>query len=139
MQHRSLLFHKQSTSARLRFLRLAHGSVLACEPLTGLDTAQVVDAPSQTTVLHGTVVLQGLQQCLGIPAQDLRVEREFRCAVATTEATLPIFLVAIETLDPPFGGAAEVGATFIDLTQARGLPDVELDLLRRAYEQVLGG
>jgi hypothetical protein len=36
------------------------------------------------------------------------------------------------------GAAAAAGAEFIDLTAARGLPRVELELLRLAYEHVLG-
>jgi hypothetical protein len=52
---------------------------------------------------------------------------------------IDILLASITTVDPPFEEAEKSNAQFIDLTQARGLPPVELELLRSAYELILGG
>jgi hypothetical protein len=137
MDHAAILFHKQRTSARLRFLRLAHGGVLA--PACDTTEARVVTRPAQITALHDAAVCRAWQDRLALPAAQLRVEREFRCALQTQGALLPVYLVEVTTIDPPLAAARAIGATFIELTAARGLPQVELELLRRAYELVLGG
>ena len=49
-----------------------------------------------------------------------------------------MLLARFTAIDPPFSAAEQLGGAFIDLTQARGLPPLELDLLRRAYEVILG-
>jgi hypothetical protein len=43
-----------------------------------------------------------------------------------------------QAIDPPLETARAQGNSFIDLTQARGLPPIDLALLRRAYEAILG-
>jgi hypothetical protein len=42
------------------------------------------------------------------------------------------------SIDPPFAAAEAIGGRFIAITEARGLPPVELDLLRKAYEILIG-
>jgi hypothetical protein len=50
-----------------------------------------------------------------------------------------IFLMQFTSIDPPFDCAEKINAQFIDLTEARGLSGVELELLRQAYEYVMTG
>jgi hypothetical protein len=47
-------------------------------------------------------------------------------------------LASFTTIDPPFDAAAAVGGQFIAITEAMGGMPVEMDLLRRAYEVLLG-
>lgn len=137
MEYRAILFHKQSTSARLRFLRFAHDSVCAFAPIPAL--AQAHANQSQNPVLHPAPVLKRLEDELGFESGTLRAEEGFRYSVEVPNEKIQVLLVAIVSMDPPFDQAEKIGAEFIDLTQARGLPGVELDLLRGAYELVLGG
>ena len=72
-------------------------------------------------------------------AGDLEAEGGYRHSVEARGGKIPVILAGITTIDPPFDLADRAGATFIDLTQARGLPQIELELLRHAYELLMGG
>jgi hypothetical protein len=74
-----------------------------------------------------------------LPSGSLKAEGEYHQMVEVPGKKIQIILGEITTVDPPFDEAEKAGASFIDLTQARGLPQVELELLRCAYELVLGG
>jgi hypothetical protein len=137
LPYRSILYHKQATSARTRFLRYANDSVCAFEPLPRL--AQLLDNPAVATLLHPTAVTRRLQQDMGFAAGSLKVEQGYRQFVEVPGSPIQIVLVGIDTLDPPFKLAERLDARFVDLTQARDLPAVELQLLRHAYELILGG
>jgi hypothetical protein len=137
MEYRVILFHKQATSARLRFLRFAYGSVCAFEPIPPL--AQVYAGRQENPTMHPAQVVQKLEQDLGFEPGGLRAEEGYRFVVEVPNAAIQVILVAIDSIDPPFEVAQELDAEFIDLTQARDLPPVELELLRGAYDLVLGG
>lgn len=51
---------------------------------------------------------------------------------------MPVLLAAFTGIDPPFAMAERLRGRFIALTEARQLSEVERNLLRRAYEHVLG-
>jgi len=137
MDYRVILYHKQATSARTRFLRFDNRTVCAFEPLP--MPAQLLEESCDNTVIHPAAVLHAVEQRLGLAAGTLKAEGEYRHCVAIPGGQVQIILAGITTIDPPFVQAAQAGAGFIDLTQARGLPQVELELLRHAYELVLGG
>lgn len=137
MDYRAILYHKQATSARLRFLMFAYSSVCAFEPIPTL--AQVLAGSQENPVLHPAPVVKHLEQELGFGAGTLRAEEGYRFLVEVPERNIQILLIAIDSIDPPIDVAERIGGRFIDLTQARGLPPVELELLRGAYELLLGG
>jgi hypothetical protein len=89
-------------------------------------------------VTHPALVLRDAEIRLGLPSGSLEMESGFRCEVAAGDERTQVFLARFTSIDPPFATAQTSGASFIDLTQARGLPPVELDLLRRSYERILG-
>ena len=136
MNYRVILFHKQATSARTRFLRFAHGSVLAFEPVPQL--AQLCE-PGSNPALHPAAAIRNVEEKMGLPEGCLEAEAEFQHFVEVPGENIAIILAGITTMDPPFEVAERHDATFIDLTQARDLPQVELELLRSAYELLLGG
>ncbi len=138
MDYRIILYHKQATSARTRFLKFAHESVCAFEPIP--MPAQVLEQEAAANMVnHPAAILQDVEQRLALPAGCLKAEAEYRHSVEVPGRTIQILLACITTMDPPFEEAEKAHAQFIDLTQARGLPGVELELLRSAYELVLGG
>ena len=136
---RLVLFHKQSTSARTRFLLLKYGGVCAFDGLPALSRLVEADEePLETLSTHPASVVNGAERDLGLAPGDLESEGEFRARVDSPGGSIEVFLARFTTIDPPFDWAEQYGARFIDLTQARGLPDVELQILRLAYEQILG-
>ena len=137
MDYRVILFHKQATSARLRFLRFGYGSVCAFESIPAL--AQVHAGRQENPTMHPAQVVQRLERGLGFAPGSLHAEEGYRYVVEVPHAAIQVLLVAIDSVDPPFAVAQGIDAEFIDLTQARDLPPVELELLRGAYELVLGG
>lgn len=135
---RLILFHKQSTSARTRFMRHADGSVCAFAPLS--PQAQLVTPGEEagTLISHPAPLVRAAEQRLGLPAGALEPEAAFRCAVRCPAGETEVYLARFTAIDPPFAAAEAAGGAFIDLTQARGLPPLELALLRLAYERILG-
>ncbi|MGF1645018.1 MAG: hypothetical protein ACFCUJ_15375 [Thiotrichales bacterium] len=134
---RLLLAHKQSTSARLRFLRFAHGA-LAFAPLPALASVRDDPSPAPAAVHHPARYLLAAETQLDLPEGSLKLEPEFRASVETPDGDVEIRLAYFTAIDPPFAVAEAHGARFIAITEARGCTPVELALLRRAYETVLG-
>ncbi|HZV55485.1 MAG TPA: hypothetical protein VFF82_11145 [Rhodocyclaceae bacterium] len=110
---RLILFHKQKTSARTRFLRFPD-TVLARGPLTVAE------------------------ERMALPAGSLEVVADFRMDVDTVDGVVPVLLAGFTSIDPPFAAAEAIGGRFVAITEARGLPPVELALLRNAYEVLIG-
>ena len=138
-----ILYHKQSTSARTRFLRLCHGGICAPEALpldASLDDQRGEDgaSPAATLTTHPGMLLRDVERQLDLPRGSLESDLGFRCQVFVAGAPRDVYLAHFTSIDPPLEAAEAVGAAFIDLTQARGLPSAELSLLRQAYEHVLG-
>ncbi len=139
MDTRVILFHKQSTSARTRFLRFDESSsICAFEPLPPSAILRDPGAADDTP-LHPGAAVSAAERQLGLDRGGLEAEAEFTAVAEVGGEPIPVFLVRFTATDPPFELAERYHGTFIDLTQARGLPEVELALLRRAYEVVLGG
>jgi hypothetical protein len=110
---RLILFHKQKTSARTRFLRFAD-TVLACGPLPAAE------------------------ERLALPVGSLEIVDDFQMDVDTADGAVPVLLAGFTSIDPPFAAAEAIGGRFVAITEARGLPAVELELLRQAYEVLIG-
>ena len=140
--YRIIFYHKQNTSARLRFLKFESGSVCAFEPLPALSQLIAEDANNRdedNVVLHPAQLKQNACRQLGLDVEALKVEAEYHARVDSSNGTVQVYLTELTTVDPPFEQAVMINAEFIDLTQARSLSVVELELLRKAYEHVMTG
>jgi hypothetical protein len=137
LEPRLILFHKQRTSARTRFLRFAE-SLLAFAPLPALSAVRDEDAPRPALLPHPAHCLRDAEDTLGLPVGSLRAEAEFYTEVDTPAGPVPVLLAEFTGIDPPFAAAEALGGRFIAITEARGLPPVELELARRAYAVILG-
>ena len=133
---RLLLLHKQATSGRLRFLCLNSG-VLVFSPLPAGSVLRDQDYSSPIRI-HPVAVLRDAEVLLGLPEGALAPEVEFQAWVDTEDGEVPILLAAFTGIDPPFLAAERIEGRFIAITEARQLSEVERELLRRAYEHVLG-
>jgi len=87
---------------------------------------------------HPGMLLRAAEAALGLPRGCIEADGGFRCRVVVDGDHADVHLAHFSDIDPPLGAAAAAGAEFIDLTAARGLPRPELELLRLAYEHVLG-
>ncbi|MEY3219994.1 MAG: hypothetical protein RIT27_1351 [Pseudomonadota bacterium] len=137
---RFILYHKQSTSGRTRFFRFAHGGVCG---FVGLPTlSQVVDVHQEKTlssiITHPAALLSDIQQRLGLLATDLRIDGEYHEYVDAQNMMINIYLAHFTAIDPPFEMAEKQGGRFVELAQSRDLSRPELELLRRAYQLILG-
>lgn len=133
---RLILVHKQSTSGRVRFLCLGSG-VVAFSPLPELSALRDEDY-SPTVQFHPTAVVREAEIHLGLPEGAIEPVAEFSAWVDTPQGDVPVLLAAFAGIDPPFAAAERTNSRFIAITEARQLSEVERNLLRRAYEHVLG-
>lgn len=131
---RLILFHTQATSGRTRFLRFATG-LLAFEGLPAQATLCTAPSPLR---LHPAALLREAEQRLGLAGGGLEAETGFHAELVAAAGPLPVVLARFTAIDPPFAAAATVGAHFVSLTEVRGLPAVEMQLARLAYETILG-
>lgn len=143
---RLVLYHKQQTSARVRFLRQPAGGIcgppgVPADARARLGTcAHGRGGESGAALLtHPAMLLRAAEASLALPRNTLEADTGLLCQLAGDEGfCADVVLGRFTTIDPPFGEAEAVGAKFIDLTQARGLPAAELSLLRLVYEHLLG-
>jgi hypothetical protein len=127
----------------MRFLKLAHGGVCGPEPLPVLsqliDGEVISPGPGCDVLHHPAHLVTQAEQSLGLPTGSLEVEGEFHEQVDVDGGPLDIYLARFTAIDPPLELTRRHDGEFIDLTQARGLPVTELELLRKVYEFALGG
>lgn len=135
---RLIMYHKQATSARTRFLKLDYGGVCGFGALPEEAALAERTVEDGKLVSHPAFLIRDAERRLGLPGGSLEAEGGYRCKVSSPEGATEVFLARFTAIDPPFEEAEAQGAAFIDLTQARGLPQVELALLRLAYEKILG-
>ncbi|AGA89669.1 hypothetical protein Thimo_0833 [Thioflavicoccus mobilis 8321] len=135
---RLIMYHKHPTSARTRFLRLPYGGICGFAALPPQAELDVEPKGVAKVSWHPAAVLHAAEAELGLANGSLEIEPGFRCVVCTGDDTTEILLARFTDIDPPFAMAEALGGNFIDLTQARVLPPIELSLLRHAYELILG-
>jgi hypothetical protein len=132
---RLILAHKQSTSARVRFLSFAHG-ITAFEPLPSFASFDA-ETPAPQVLHHPAVYLRAAELRLGLPEGSLKQEPEFIAIVTAKDELIPVYLVFFTSIDPPFAAVEASGARFIAITEARGFSEVDLGLLRHAYSVLI--
>ena len=133
---RLVILHKQSTSARVRYLAIAN-SVLAFVPLPALASLRPEGYGSELR-FHPVAAIRAAENRLGLKEGELEPVADFSAWVDTPDGDQPILLAACTTIDPPFAAAEAAGGNFIAMTEARRLPLVEREILRRVYEHVIG-
>jgi hypothetical protein len=136
MDTRFLLLHKQGTSGRLRYLSLPAGVALFT-PLPA-DAALRPEDWSPTVQVHPSAPLREAELRLGLAEGAIESVPDFHCWVDTPAGDVAVLLGAFTGIDPPFDAAERLGGRFITIAEARALSAIERDLMRRAYEHVLG-
>ena len=122
-----ILCHKQATSARLRFARFGD-TVIA---------ARLAHADGDALPHPGALIPAAVART-GLSAGDIRLDPEFEAAMLTPGGTVTVRLGELTAIDPPFDTVAEADGRFVGLTEIRGIPDTERDVLRLIYEHMIG-
>ena len=137
---RVILFHKQKTSAKTLFL-LMNGTVCAFDGFPELAQYMEPEEEGQNTTLtvHPASIMRETEKRLEMPEGSLEAEGEFCEYVDTAEGTITVLLARFSHIDPPKEEVAKFDGKFIAITEARRQSDVELLLLRRAYEVIMEG
>ena len=133
---RLILIHKQATSGRVRFFCLSSG-IVAFDPLPPLAALHDEDY-SPKIQFHPTALVREAEIHLGLPEGAIEPVAEFQAWADTPEGDVPVLLAAFTGIDPPFAAAERTRSRFIAITESRQLSEIERNLLRRAYEHVLG-
>jgi hypothetical protein len=137
---RVIMYHKYPTSALTTFLMQDEG---VCLPGRLPKLAQLVDAVTPrhadtgNVVAHPSPLLRYVAEWLAVPQEELELDEEFCEKVDVAGGPLTVYLVRFAGIDPPLDAAERIGGRFILLTEGRGLPPAELDLLRRAYTVIM--
>lgn len=133
---RLVLYHKQSTSGRVRFLTLPTGVILF-EPLP--DLASLREEENFNNIFfHPTPLIHQAEALFKLPSGAIAAENPFRAWVDAPKGNIPIILAAFTTIDPPFEAVKIAEGSFIALTETCSLRAIERDILRLVYEHVLG-
>ena len=110
---------------------------VAFQPLPALAALRHEDY-SPTLQFHPTAIVREAEIHLGLPEGGIEPVADFRAWVDTPAGDVPVLLAAFAGIEPPFAAAERSGGRFIAMTESRQLSELERNLLRRAYEHVLG-
>lgn len=136
IEPRLLLCHKHRTSARLHFLRFAHG-VLGFSPLPA--GMRIVAARAAGTVaIHPAAWVHQAEVTLKLDPHSLVSEPDFHAAARSAQGEIPILLACFTALDLPQACATRLGARWQLITEAKDLPEAEREILRLGYEFLIG-
>lgn len=123
-----IIYHKQATSARTRFLRRDDGCLFTTK------TEQNGDV-----VTHPNSLLLTVGESLNLAPADLTYVSEELGGTDAAGGLQNVYLAELTTIDPPFETAEKTGCHFASILESRDLPPLELDLLGEAYGRIMGG
>jgi hypothetical protein len=130
--NRLIIYHKQSTSARILFFAL-DGSVCHFGGLppesqiveSSIEEDRIVDYPE-------TLIAESQKQ-LELSDNILAIEPNFKAVAKNSDLITNVYLANFTTVDVPREQLAHLEGKFIAITEARRLPAVELELLGLVY------
>jgi len=136
-RNRVILCHFDSYSTALVFARYG-SSILAPSPLP--ESAAPMPAPGDVTEQHDPgAVLDALVEQLGLDPTKLSLDDDFQAWMASDSGAIRIHLVRFTTLDAPPQAIEPSGGVFKPISDMRGLPMTELNLLRQVFNLTMGG
>jgi len=132
-----ILCHFDSYSSALVFARYGTG-VLTPSPLP--ETASVMPEPGDTGEEYGPgTVLNALAAQYGLDPAHLTLEENFQEWISSAVGPIRIHLARFTTLDAPREAIEPHGGVFKPISEMRGTPMIELNLLRQAFNLIMGG
>jgi hypothetical protein len=136
-RNRVILSHFDSYSTALVFARYG-ASILSSAPLP--ESAAPMSAPGDAAEQYDpAAVLDALVVQAGIEPAQLKLDDEFQAWMSSDSGPIRIHLVRFTTLDAPRQAIEPLGGVFKPISEMRGLPMVELNLLRQVFNLTMGG
>jgi len=132
---RILLCHKHPVSARLRFLVPEQASMGVLVPEALPDLAVIAEPGQDAAVLsHPAAALQSLKQRMTCDDR-FEIFSEFQLRMEVPDGIMPVYMAILSGNDLC---PAPEGMRWIDLTQSIGMRWLDREILRRAYEVLVG-
>ena len=135
--NRVILCHFDSYSTALLFARYGSG-VLAPAPLPEAASAMPVHEDATERHTPGAV-LDALVVQYGLDATQLRLDDDFQAWMSSDRGPIRIHLARFTTFDAPRQAIEPHGGVFKPISEMRGLPMIELNLLRQVFNLIMGG
>lgn len=135
--NRVILCHFDSYSAALNFARYGD-SVLAPAPLSA--DASAIAAPEAAADHHRPgLVLDALAAQHGLDAGQLRLDDSFEAWLSDNSIPVRVHLVRFTTFEAPHAAIEPLGGVFKPISGMRGMPPLELNLMRQVFNLIIGG
>ena len=135
-RNRVILCHFDSYSAALLFARYG-GSVLAPTPLP--EAASDMTAPDDASEQHApAAVLDALTAKYGVDPAQLRLDADFDAWLSSASGPIRIHLARFTTFEAPHQAIAPHGGVFKPISEMRGMPMIELNLMRQVFNLIMG-
>ncbi len=135
-RNRVILCHFDSYSAALLFARYGD-SVLAPAPLP--EAVRDMPAPDDVDGQHGPgAVLDALAARYGLDAAQLKMDDGFQAWRSDASGLIRIHLARFTGLDAPHAAIEPLGGVFRPISQMRGMPVTELELMRQVFNLIMG-
>jgi hypothetical protein len=135
-RNRVILCHFDSYSAALLFARYGD-SVLAPAPLP--ETASAIPAPDDDAQHDPGAVLDALTTQHGLDPMQMKIDESFEAWIASDSGPIRIHLARFTGLDAPHKAIEPLGGVFKPISQMRGMPVTELNLMRQVFNLMMGG
>jgi hypothetical protein len=134
--NRVILYHFDTYSAALLFARYGN-SILAPSPLP--ENANTMSAPGDTDARYAPrVVLDAVVLQYGFDPAQLNINEDIDAWMTSDSGPIRIHFFRFSTHDAP-KQAIEPNGVFKPISDMRGLPMSELNLLRQVFNLVIGG
>ena len=135
-RNRVILCHFDSYSAALLFARYGD-SVLAPAPLP--EAVNDLPAPDDVDGQHSPgAVLDALVATYGLDAAQLKMDDGFQAWRSDASGPIRIHLARFTGLDAPHAAIEPLGGVFRPISQMRGMPVTELELMRQVFNLIMG-
>ena len=135
--NRVILCHFDSYSTALVFARYG-SSVLAPAPLP--EAARAMPEPGDADERHTPgAVLDALAAQHVLDLTQLRLDDGFQAWMSSERGPIRIHLARYSTLDAPHQAIEPFGGVFKPISELRGIPMIELNLLRQVFNLIMGG
>ncbi|MHB1144470.1 MAG: hypothetical protein ACYCZS_06165 [Thiobacillus sp.] len=136
-RNRVILCHFDSYSAALLFARYG-ASVLAPAPLP--ESAGDIPAPDKVGAQHEPdAVLGALAAQHGLDPAQLKLDEGFQAWLSSDGGPIRIHLARFTTFEAPREAIEPLGGVFKPISEMRGMPMIELNLMRQVFNLIMGG
>jgi hypothetical protein len=135
--NRVILCHFDSYSAALLFARYGD-SILAPAPLP--EAASAMPAPDDAGAQHNPgAVLEAMAAQHGLDAAQLKLDDGFQAWMSSDSGPIRIHLARFTTFEAPREAVEPLGGVFKPISEMRGMPMIELNLMRQVFNLIMGG